>query len=88
MAILQVVRSHFEILGSDCRSRGFRHAGYRGRAWVLHLSKIVNTAYAAYVYIQRIAARTAPGPKQLGPIMSLAGLDDIVKCCIWTSRES
>ena len=51
-------------------------------------SKIVNTAYAAYVYIQRIAARTAPGPKQLGPIMSLAGLDAIVKCCIWTSRES
>lgn len=37
MAILQVVKSHFEILGSDCRPRGFRHAGYRGRAWVLHL---------------------------------------------------
>ena len=51
-------------------------------------SRNVNTAYAAYVCIQRIAAITAPGPKQLGPIMTLAGLDDIVKCCIWTSRES
>jgi hypothetical protein len=86
MAILQVVRSHFEILGSDCRSRVM--LAIVGVLGSYISSRNVNAAYAACVYVQRIAARTAPGPKQLGPIMSLAGLDDIVKCCIWTSRQS